>query len=118
MTGLMVEVAEGAVLTRRHRRETPTPAARFPLLAAIAAGEGPLAVEAAAVLAGLPVTDVEIAEALEHVWSDHCGDTGCIPPNFTIHGPSTTRVSAKFAGTDFAYWVAEWINAGRRRKGS
>lgn len=110
--GTTIVVADGATLQRRRR--VGVVGDRFPLLAALAAAaDGPLAAEAAAAIEVIPVTPDEIAEALEHVWSDHCADTGCIPSNFTIHGPSTTQVSAQFRGTDFSFRVAEWINLRR-----
>jgi hypothetical protein len=58
-----------------------------------------------------PLTGEQVAEALNDIWGDFCGDTGCIPDCFTIHGPRTTQVEADFRKGNFASSVAALLSA-------
>ena len=52
-----------------------------------------------------------LGEAMQLVWNDWCADVHTIPDAFRIHGPPSTRVSAHFEHSNFAYQVAETIRA-------
>jgi len=50
-----------------------------------------------------------IENAMQTFWNGWCADTGCIPTEFHIHGPRTTRVVADFRDGDMASRVAEAV---------
>ena len=52
-----------------------------------------------------------LGEAMQLVWNEWCADVHTIPDAFRIHGPPSTRVSATFENSNFAYQVAETIRA-------
>ena len=55
-------------------------------------------------------TATEVADAMQAAWNAFCTDTGNIPDAFTIHGPSTTRVSADMHRGNFASYVADYLD--------
>ena len=50
-----------------------------------------------------------LSAALQHAWDDFIGDTGCVPDAISIHGPSTTRISADFHKGNFTIVVARYL---------
>jgi hypothetical protein len=50
-----------------------------------------------------------IEKAMQSFWNGWCDDTGCVPPEFRIAGPRTTRVYADFSNSEMALRVAEAV---------
>lgn len=52
-----------------------------------------------------------LGEAMQLVWNDWCGDTGCVPDCIRIHGPRTTRVVGDFMHSNFTFQVVQTLKA-------
>ena len=51
--------------------------------------------------------EMVVERAMQKYWDDWCSDTGCVPPEFTIRGPGTTRVYADFRSSEMALRIVE-----------
>ncbi len=61
----------------------------------------------------MTVTPEALGEAMQQVWNQWCSDTGCIPPEWTIRGPHTTRVEFDCRTGSFPEAVIETLTAMR-----
>lgn len=59
----------------------------------------------------IAINEKMLREAMQNAWNDYVADTGCLPSDFSIHGPKTTRVSADFIRGDFAKFIISELEA-------